>query len=301
MMTDAPSGLERLAATDPTVAPLARLQAIALREADDPVWSQGIPELPDSQADDGAPRLQGVTLQVDRDRARRLLCTLATTLDQTLGAADGRLGTAVTSADLDPLWLLRASVVQASADVEAIAARLDVDAAALAVVAHAATLPLLIACGRRSSGEVRAGGWSHGYCPLCAAWPALAEVRGLARDLILRCGRCGHGWPFEHRRCPFCDGREEDMQRYFAAESERESRRAVTCDRCRGYVKTQTTLGPLDLADVLVRDLESLDLDMAVLDHDYGRPETPGWSLTLQIEPLPGRGRGRELLGRWWR
>src|SRR3954447_7230834 len=35
--------LERLAAADPTVAPLARLQAVALRATEDPAWEEGVP------------------------------------------------------------------------------------------------------------------------------------------------------------------------------------------------------------------------------------------------------------------
>jgi formate dehydrogenase maturation protein FdhE len=299
MMAGALTSLEHLVATDPTVAPLARLYVLALNEADDPSWANGVPELGSVRWDGATPLLQDVTLRVDVDRARRLLRQLAAILDQAGSTTSRRLGSAFASADIDPLELLRASATQRTADLEAVASRADIEAPVLAVVANAATLPLLIACGRRAADAVHGSAWSRGYCPVCAAWPTLAEVRGLARELILRCGRCGSGWPFEHRRCAFCDSREERTQSYFAAEQERESRRAITCDRCHGYLKTQTTLGQQDIADVLLRDLESLELDVVVLEHGYSRPEGPGWSLSLRIEAMPGQGRGR--LGRWWR
>jgi FdhE protein len=147
-----------------------------------------------------------------------------------------------------------------------------------------------VACGRRAAGARAAAPWPHGYCPTCAAWPLLAEVRGLARELILRCGRCGSAWPGEHRRCPFCGNREQHGQRYFAAEQERETRRAVTCDHCRGYVKVLATLGPLGQPEILLRDLESLELDVTALAHGYRRPNGLGWALSLEVDAAPRRG-----------
>jgi FdhE protein len=281
--------LERLARTDPAVAPLARLQAVALRAAEDPAWAEGIPDVEDGRVDQAAPLLEGVTLAVDGGLVRALLRRLAATLDERGNAEAGRLRALFASADLDPLELLRASLTQDDAALVAVARRAEVEPALLTVVAHTAALPLLAACGRRAAGALRPATWPHGYCPVCAAWPMLAEVRGLARDLILRCGRCGGGWQFEHRRCLFCGNREHRSQGYFAAERERETRRAVTCDRCRGYFKTQTTLGPLELAEVLTRDLETLELDVAALDHGYRRPDAPGRELSLRVEPAPER------------
>ncbi|HZR98469.1 MAG TPA: formate dehydrogenase accessory protein FdhE [Chloroflexota bacterium] len=286
--------LERLAATDPAVAPLARLQGIALRAAADPAWAEGVPDLTEPRAESAAPRLQGARLLVDADRLRALLGRLAASLDSGGPAAAARLGPLFASPALEPAEVLRASLVHDDAALEAVAATGAADPAVLAVVAQAAALPLLAACSRRAAEALAAESWPHGYCPTCAAWPTLAEVRGLARELILRCGRCGSGWPFEHRRCPYCGNREQHRQRYFAPEQEREIRRAVTCDRCQGYVKTQATLGPLRHPEILVRDLESLELDVTALAHGYRRPEGLGWALSLAVEAAPRR-------GGWWR
>src|SRR5262249_21319866 len=78
-MPAAPTGaeLERIAATDPTVAPLARLQVVALRAAEDRAWEDGIPSLPPRGTEDDAPRLHGASLVVDVDRLRALLRPLA--------------------------------------------------------------------------------------------------------------------------------------------------------------------------------------------------------------------------------
>jgi FdhE protein len=291
-MPTAPAGteLERLAATDPAVAPLARLQAVALRAAEDPAWDAGIPDLPGPGPEAAAPRLHGARLVVDGDRLRTLFRQLAATLDSGGHPEAARLGRLLASPELDPTAVLRASLVGDDTALEAVASPADADPAVLAVVAQAAALPLLAACGRRAAGPLAVEPWPHGYCPTCAAWPTLAELRGLARELVLRCGRCGSGWPGAHRRCPFCGHREQHTQRYFAPEQEREARRAVTCNGCQGYVKVLATLGPLGHPEILVRDLESLELDVTALEHGYRRPDGLGWDLTLAIEPAPRRG-----------
>jgi FdhE protein len=276
---------EELAAADPSVAALARLQAAALEAADDPSWADGVPDLSDRRAPRGAePLLHGATLTIDVERTRALLRELAAVLAAERAEAE-RLGPLLASAQLDVLELVSASVGQDHLRLEAIATAAEVDPGVLSIVAHTATLPLLLACGRRAAGTLQAASWSHGYCPVCAAWPILAEVRGLERDLVLRCGRCAGGWRFEHLGCVFCGNRDHRSQGYFAAERERESRRAVICDHCRGYLKTQATLGALDPPELLLRDLQSLELDVTAVEHGYARPDSPGWDLTVRIEP----------------
>ncbi len=291
-MPVAPTGaeLERLAATDPTVAPLARLQVVALRVAEDPAWAAGIPDLPAPAAGGATPRLHDTRLVVDVDRLRALLRQLAATLDSGGHPEGARLGRLFASSELDPTVVLRASLLHDDSAIEAIAARADADPAVLGVLAQAAALPLLAACGRRAAGALALEPWPHGYCPTCAAWPTLGEVRGLARELVLRCGRCGSGWAYGHRRCPFCGHLEEHGQRYFAPEQERETRRAVTCGQCHGYVKVLATLVALGHPEILARDLESLELDVTALDHGYRRPDGLGWALALAVEPAPRRG-----------
>jgi len=167
--------LERLAETDPTVAPLARLQVVALRAADDRAWEDGIPSLPPRGTEAAAPRLHGTRLAVDIDRLRALLRQLAATLDSVGHPEGARLGRLFASAELDPTALLRASLVHDDSALEAVAARADADPAVLGVLAQAAALPLLAACGRRAAGALAPDPWPHGYCPICAAWPTLAR------------------------------------------------------------------------------------------------------------------------------
>jgi FdhE protein len=243
--------LRDLAAQDPAVAPLALLQAEALDVASDPAWRAAVPVFsPES------PLLNGASIRLHVERVREIF---------------QRLGTDVS----DPLALLRASLCQE-----------EVSEQALAVIAQVASLPLLLACGATAAPRLKDLIWPHGYCPVCAAWPTLLEVRGLERQRWLRCGRCGSGWAQINALCAFCGTDEYRSQSYLAPEAERESRQALTCQKCRGYLKAFTTLGPLDPGEVLLRDLLSLELDVAALDQGYARPEEPAFRLRLHLEPL---------------
>jgi FdhE protein len=291
-MAQVVADLEHLARVDAAVAPLARLQAVALETADDPAWTAAVQNLtrpPGSAPDDGIPLLHGLTLTVDADRQRALLRRLAATLAASGSAEAGSIEALFASNSFDPLALLLASLTQNAEALEAEAAGARIDGAVLAVVAHTATLPLLLAYGRHAADAIEAMAWAHGYCPVCAAWPTLAEIRGLARDFVLRCGRCASGWRVVQAGCVFCGGQEQESRGYFAAEQERESRRAAVCDGCHGYLKTIATLGPLSASDLLLRDLQSLELDVTALEHGYGRPDGLGWDLVVQIEPTVGR------------
>jgi len=314
-MSSPVSDLETLARNDPTVAPLALLQAVAVEAANDPAWASSagtatILAAPGCREDRGGPRtaeeraplLHGLTLTVDAGRQRALLHRLAAPLAGSGPPEDRALDALFGAADFDPLALLTASVRQDVASVEAIAARAGADTAVLAVVGHAATLPLLLACARRAEHTIESTSWKHGYCPLCAAWPTLAEIRGLARDFVLRCGRCASGWRFVQRGCAFCGNQDQQSQGYFAAEQERETRRASVCDACHGYLKMVTTLGPLSISELMLRDLQSLELDVTAIEHGYARPDRPAWDLDVRIEPMAARDtRARGGWQRFWR
>lgn len=250
--------LRDLAAQDPAVAPLARLQAEALEIASDPAWRAFVPEF-------GAqpPLLDGATVRLEVTRLRDVF---------------GRLGADVG----DPMPVLEASIRQET-----------IDDQALAVVAQVASLPLLLACGAEGAPRLQDLIWEHGYCPVCAAWPTLLEVRGLERQRWLRCGRCGSGWQQINALCAFCGSSEYRNQRYLAPEKERETRQALTCQECHGYLKAFTTLGPLAPGEVLLRDLLSLELDLVALDQGFVRPEQPAVRLRIRLEPVSAAVSGR--------
>lgn len=295
MIEQAVERLQALAQSDVTAAPLAMLQATALRAAAAPAWAETVPVLDRSRAQNGLPLLHGDTLVVESERVRRLLLALA--------AAAVRGGTAHAeplrrvlnggvrraSSHVDALAVLEASIVGDSKRLESLAADTDVDPILLATLGHLAALPLLLACGQKAAPLLEGLCWDAGYCPVCAAWPTLAELRGLERKRWLRCGRCGSGWTLSQRQCVFCGNTDHRTQGYLAAEGEAESRRATTCERCRGYLKTLSTISPLAPTEIGLRDLSTLELDVAAIEQEYGRPAAPGFPLELHLAPAPSR------------
>jgi len=285
--------LEALARSDGVVAPLALLQAEALRATADLSWEEGVPALSRQRVLDGLVLLHGQTLRVSVERAERLLARLAGVAEETGHPEAGALRKAVDRHAVDVPSLLVAGIVQDGAALHAMAEGLGIGPGPFASLAQQLVLPILQACGRKAAPLLADTPWEAGYCPVCAAWPTLAEVRGLERKRWLRCGRCGASWPFPHQRCAFCGNADHRTLGYLAPEADRESRRVETCDRCLGYLKSVSSVGPLTPGEVLLRDLATLELDMAALEREYAPPSAPGFPLEVRVEA-----RRRGLL--WW-
>jgi FdhE protein len=111
--------------------------------------------------------------------------------------------------------------------------------------------------------------WNHGYCPACGSWPALAECADSHR--VLRCSFCAVAWELNTYACIYCTEAGEPFVTA-APDEERKDRRVEVCNACQGYLKTidLPALSPFPL--VAVVDMETMDLDMAAMEHGYGRP-----------------------------
>lgn len=286
-MSGAVARLDQLAREDATLAPLAMLQATTFRIAAAPFWAEMVPFMQRDRLDGGEPLLHDSKLTVDGERLTSLLRELVAVAGRAGVPGAEALGRAV--ARLDPLALFEASVTADEERIETIAAEAGVESPLLGTVAHLATLPLLHAIGREAAPIVKAVQWREGFCPVCAAWPTLAEVRGLERARWLRCGRCASAWNFPNQQCAFCDNRDHHSLGYLAPENERESQQAATCDQCQGYLKGFATLSALAPEEIAWRDLTSVALDMAALEAEYARPGALGFPLSLQLEAAPRR------------
>jgi FdhE protein len=132
----------------------------------------------------------------------------------------------------------------------------------------------------------------EGYCPVCGAWPALAEVRGIERSRYFRCGRCGGEWQSHCLLCPYCGMNDHKELVSLVPEKSGSNSVIEACKRCLGYVKTFTTLQGSLPAKVLLDDLASVDLDVAALEQGYKRPPGAGYSLNVKIK---GDGAARHL------
>jgi FdhE protein len=183
---------------------------------------------------------------------------------------------------LDGLAVLEAAIAADRERLDAIAGTAGADREAFAAVAAVAAMPLLQACARRWSSHVTAS-WDHGYCPICGAWPALAEARGLERERRLRCTRCGGDWRTEWLRCPYCGNRDHLTLGALVPEGSVETRKTETCAVCRRYVKTVTTLMPTPAAEVAIQDLATVDLDVGALAHGYQTAQGLGYAVSSRV------------------
>ena len=277
--------LDLLARAQPESGPWLALATEAAREAGEPGWKQAADDTvlqPDQSSP--APILTGERVTLDRSFAegwfRRLLAQAGNA-----GPAAAPLASAAKGGRLDAVALLEAAVNQDAPRLTEQAGALGVDADALSAVSQLATVPLLQACRQRFAAAVP-GDWSEGCCPVCGAWPTVAESRGLARARHLRCARCGADWGAIAFRCPYCGNADHRQLGSLISETEGEARRVDTCDRCRGYVKTVATLRAWAADEVALADVATVDLDLAAIERDYFRPEASAVDLRLQvIEP----------------
>jgi FdhE protein len=259
----------------------------AVREAArDPAWDTTVP----SPAADAVPVLAGATVTVPARQLSRWLGHLFTRAAGGGGAAAGLA--AVATAGSDHLAAIFEAALEEDADrLTALADELGADAGALQAVAAVAPVPLLRACARRWAGRVPPA-WDGGHCPVCGSWPLLAEARGLERTRRLRCGRCASDWATAWLRCPFCDTREHERLGALVAEDAPETRRVETCEVCRGYLKTITTLAATPAEDLGLLDLTTVELDVAAVAAGYARPTRRACALGVRLVVTESRGWG---------
>jgi FdhE protein len=246
-------------------------------------WSGALPEAPGDRAP-GIPLLAGATFTVDGRLLRRWLRRLVaeTSLDPAADAGTDRLAA-----------LLEAGLLADAARVAALAAMLGVDPGALGAVAGLAPVPLLRVYAGRWGARVSPA-WQEGYCPVCGAWPTLAEARGLEHARRLRCGRCAADWGTTWLRCSYCGNDAHDRLGSLVPRHAPSAMTLDTCAACRGYLKTVTTLTPTAADDLALLDLATVELDAAALEHGYARPEGLGVPLDASVmTPASPR--------RWWR
>jgi FdhE protein len=257
----------------------------AERARDDAGWGTAIDDTGASGTDVGAsadvPLLHGRTLEVDAGRVRQLvrrLVEIAASGNVTGAAPLGRYR----PSPEDVMRLLAAAVRQDLAEIRALAAAAGIDSGALTSIAHLAAFPLLQSCGRLVDSRVPHF-WPHGYCPICAAWPILAERRGLDRTRRLRCGRCGGEWQVQWLCCIYCGEREHERLGTLTPEEAGERLNVETCASCRGYIKSVATLQQIPAFELLLQDVETIELDLVALDRGYGRPAESAFSLNVQV------------------
>lgn len=178
--------------------------------------------------------------------------------------------------------VLAAAVNADEARLRGMAEEAHADAEALRAVGALLAMPLLHACRTPRESAARPH-WDHGYCPVCASWPAYAETRGVERSRYLRCAACGSGWATQPLRCAYCGTADHDALGMLVPEA-RDAQLAIeVCRRCNGYVKVRTTLLGSAPRAVLLEDLATVDLDIAAAGRGYRRPQGPACALAASV------------------
>ena len=193
------------------------------------------------------------------------------------GDAATHIREAIESGNIEPGSLLTASLTRNQAALRTGAVHRGLSPDLVWLVAELAVSPFVHALERMLFGQAAPGAlpsaldaWNHGYCPACGSWPAVAEFAGGHRTL--RCSFCSSAWEPSTDGCIYC---QESGEKFVTAapNDERKERRLEVCSSCGGYLKTVDVpeLSPFPLLSI--SDIETTDLDVAAMEHGYGRPQ----------------------------
>lgn len=287
-MTAAERGLEELTHRHPEWGPwLAVVQAV-LCDSIDAKWDASVPLT--VQTGSKVPLLANAQLALDAILIHTFWRQLLV-----IGCRSGtpEMATLKTALDAptDVIALFRAALNHEDDHVKELAVAQGIDAGAFHAVALLLPVPFLHACNRRWARSLPAS-WMEGYCPVCGAWPAFAEVRGIERSRYLRCACCGGEWQARGLYCVYCGMTDHNELVSLVPENSRSNSVIEACARCRGYVKSFTTLQGSPPDKVMLDDLASVELDVAAVEQGYKRPDGGGYFLGVSVAENTGlRGR----------
>lgn len=252
----------------PEWSPYLALVRLARAEAKTRAWDDAVP--PPGSWPPGQPMLAGATIRIPRRVVERWVRD-AVRVAADHSAAARPLVEAIETGRLNTGRVFEAAVAGTPEHLRAFCLEVEVDPTILESLAPLIGMPLWQACGRAWADRIPVG-WRHGHCPICGAWPALAELRGLENNRRFRCGQCGADWEGDLLRCPFCGINDHGSLRALVLPDRCDTRRVDVCLACRGYVKTITTLVATTAHEVVLRDLATVVLDVVALDQGYCRP-----------------------------
>ena len=255
-----------------------------LKEIADARWDAVVPDRV-AATENKMPLLAGAAIVIETTSLRRWTEQLMRTASRSGTEKMATLKPGLRAA-ADTLPLFKASLCQDEGTLKQIAAINGADPEAFQAVAALLPVPFLHACNRRWSHSIPRS-WVEGYCPVCGAWPAVAEVRGIDRGRYFRCGRCAGEWQVNCLVCAYCGMSDHEQLVSLVPEQGGATRVIEACKRCLGYVKTFTILQASPAARVILDDLASVDLDIAALEHGYKRPQGLGYSFDVMLVDQP--------------
>ena len=179
------------------------------------------------------------------------------------------------------------SAVLAREPVDAVAARIGCDAAALEFFPRAFVQPVAEALASRtdldlsgdhdeSGDDIVAGNVdARAACPRCGAAPVAAVLRDepeIKGRRTLLCSLCLTEWTFPRTRCPACGEERADKRPHHVSESWPHIR-VEECGSCRTYVKA-VDLRENGLAVPVVDELASVELDLWAVEQGLSKVRT---------------------------
>ena len=262
MRDEHPHAAELLAFYDEVLALQEPLHAKALKSR----WLSTV-----EAADGRAPRLR-LELLPDRSRERdfsRFVRGVPACATEVLKAMASRLAS-------EPVAMSELlSAVLAREPVDAVAARLDCDAAVLEFFPRAFAQPVAEALAGQTdldvsgnhdeSGDDTVAGSddARAACPCCGAAPVAAVLRDepeIKGRRTLLCSLCLTEWTYPRTRCPACGEERAEKRPHHVSESWPHIR-VEECGSCRTYIKA-IDLRAVGLAVPVVDELASVELDL---------------------------------------
>lgn len=292
------SRLDLLTQAQPEWSPWLRVVRELLPELSRPSWDAEAPGVAPSSST-LSPQLAGATLRPDGRAVAQLLDRLTSTARaQGLQALAGTEHQGPKATVEDALGVFLAAVNSDEDALQWRATRTGATAEGVRALAELLAMPYLHGCARRWAAASPRADWSQGYCPVCGAWPTLAEVRGVERARHLRCGRCGAGWPMPVLACTYCGTTDHDTLGTLVVDEPGERFTVDVCRTCSGYLKSCTTLQATPSNELLVTDLSSVAFDLAAVERGFRRPPGPGVALRAAIETVEAA--PAASAHRWW-
>lgn len=227
-------------------------------------------------------------LSCETDDVAAELQRLAKNLAETSveGSPAQRAGEVLARKRIDVAPFLQSALDGDTGPIARAARELGVNEEAFARLTEFALQPVLWEAADRCAALTDIDKWDRGYCPVCGAWPALAELVGAEKRRVLRCGRCGTWWSWLVLLCPYCgndDHRTLGTLREAAVHpgsasptaAEPPSRERIdVCERCHGYVKAVATFDSVPAVRLAAEDAATLHLDIGAREAGYTRPGT---------------------------
>jgi FdhE protein len=281
------SRLDALAEAHPEWAMWLRVLREITPELANPEWDASAPPETAATPTGLAPLLADARLRPDGRAILRLWTRLTRVARaQRLQAMAGDDAKAGETSMADALAIFMAALNNDDAALDLQASQAGASPEGWRALAQLLPMPYLHACARRWAAS-QPPRWSQGYCPVCGAWPAFAEVRGIERARHLRCGRCGAGWPRPVLACTYCGSTDHETLGTLVVDDKKSRYSVDVCHGCSGYLKSCTTLQPTPSDEILATDLASVEFDLAAVEHGFRRPPGPGVALGALLIPDP--------------